>query len=470
MGWVDGGEGQYWVDESVPGLLDQPKQVSVDYILKNHPTLAGLPRSALEAMANNWQTAYSQLAQYSPKELRTADLPQGYTPAKIRNENGQLILSYGGPGEMVKQAADAITYSPEYGLVVPQQAIRAPEFKRGLGSYMPAIIAGATLGPLAGALGGGTLGAAGAGALTGGVTSAITGGDVLKGALTGGITGGLGAAASPIVGSALEAAGITGMSADVLKNAAISAGKAAIAGGDPLTAALSSAVGTGVAGTVVSLDIMKELDPNIAKALTAAAAGAASAAATGRDPVQSALMGIADYGMQSAINAMSGTPQATQIAQSDQATPSESWIDQGMLAYDPTDLMDVLARQEQEQRSMQAALEPTGTNLAATPAVGRGMSAALSGLPALLSGLGMGSSGAPAAQAAAGAQQGSDLGSLLALMSMSQQKQEPAQTPVVGEIKPYQFSTDLLSGLYGQNDRQKDLYQSNNDLLRMTRG
>ena len=385
-----------------------------------------------------------------------------------------------------------------------QEVMSSPIF--GLGLMALGVPAG-----LSNILGGGSAGAVGAGALLGGAQAAATGGDFLKGALTGGATGGFGAAAAPIVGEIVGSAGLSGAAADIAKAAAISAGKAAITGGDPLQAALAAAVGTGVGGTVSQVEALKDLDPAIAKAVTAAATGAARAAVTGGDPIRSALMGVADAGLNAALGSLSPTTQKPAPEAKPEtpapvefeygeapifdiidpekiaATPTEKWIDQGflvneatpsiesllaelgqqeeeqagmqsaVLGYDPR-LMEALQAGEAEQAAMVAALAQPSTAAATKPAVATAAPKAAIATPAPAP------APAPAAQSP-----GMDFGSLLALLGAAQQPQkEPPPIPVVGEIKPYEFSSDLLAGVYGKP--RANMYGANEELLNMMRG
>lgn len=351
----EGGEGsslEYAVNpyqETAKLIAAQPKSISPEELVKKYPSLAQLPKSTINAMAGDWRNVYGQMTGF----LSPAKTKEGYEAFRPIVQYGTPTLSLGGEGELLPEFAKYVTYSPEYGVVVPQGAYRPYKEKLGIMSLAPMIAGAAALGPLAGALGGGVLGAAGAGAITGGVTSALTGQDVGKGILTGGLTGGFGAAASPIVGKAIEAAGLSGAAADIVKSAAISAGKAAITGGDPLQAALAAAVGTGVGGTVGKMEALKDLDPAVAKAIVAAASGAARATVTGGDPVRSALMGVADVGMQTALGALTGEG-ATALApkEAGAATPGP------VAAEDDTiqNILRALSQQDQEQAALQSAL------------------------------------------------------------------------------------------------------------------
>lgn len=386
-----------------------------------------------------------------------------------------------------------------------QEVLSSPVF--GLGLMALGVPAG-----LSNILGGGIAGAAATGALLGGAQAAATGGDFLKGALTGGATGGFGAAAAPIVGEIVGSAGLSGAAADIAKAAAISAGKAAITGGDPLQAALTAAVGTGVGGAVSQMDALKELDPAIAKAVTAAASGAAKAAATGGDPVQSALMGVVDVGLNSALGALSPSaekpiqeakPEAplpvefeygeapifdTIDPEKIAATPTEKWIDQGFLVNEATpsieSLLAELGQQEEDRAAMQSSVlgyDPRITEaMQASDAEQAAMAAALSptGAATPVKPTSVAAAGAPkataqqqAAQPTAGAQPtGMDMGALLGLLGLAQQQQPKAPPPVqlVGQIKPYEFSSDLLAGVYGKP--RSNIYSANEELLNMTRG
>lgn len=521
--WVEGGEGgsftyDYYDPASVAKkVLAQPEKVSAEYISRNFPSLAQLPKSVLNQMGEDWRTAYAHVQKLTEPSASGwwggKGGAEGIVTVPIRLGPGdQPELAVGGNGEMFAEALPYVTYSPEYGLGIPKAGMRPYKEKFGIMNLAPTLMLGAALGPLAGALGGGALGAAGAGAITGGLTSAMSGGDILKGALTGGITGGIGAAATPVVGGALQSAGITGLAADVLTKAAVSAGTAALRGGDPLQAALSAAVGTGVGGVVSGLDVLKDLDPAIAKAVTAAASGAAKAAVTGGDPVQSALMGVVDVGLNSALGALSPSaekpiqeakPEAPLPVEFEYgeaptfdiidpekiaATPTEKWIDQGFLVNEATpsieSLLAELGQQEEDRAAMQSSVlgyDPRITEaMQASDAEQAAMAAALSktGSATPVKPTSVAATGAPkataqqqAAQPIAGAQStGMDMGALLGLLGLAQQQQPKAPPPVqlVGQIKPYEFSSDLLAGVYGKP--RSNIYSANEELLNMTRG
>jgi hypothetical protein len=270
-----------------------------------------------------------------------------------------------------------------------------------------------------------------------------------------------------------------------------------------------------VGSTVSTLDFVKDLDPGLAKALTAAASGAAKAAVGGGDPIAAALSGALNSGVNSAWNSLKdsgidltggeSTPEVP-IAELDDVyqfeTPTESWIDRGMLGqptdWDTQDLLDALGQQEEEQAGMQSDL------LGYDPRIVDALNAAdteQADLQTLLSGLkgGTGSSGAsinlgkalsnvgssagktagssqtaqqPTGQGQTGqgqtGQKQTDMSSLLGLLASMQGKtpEKEAPIPLVGEIKPYQFSTDLLQGVYGQRMAQGGSVDELMDIIR----
>ena len=106
---------------------------------------------------------------------------------------------------------------------------------------------------MAGALGGGFTGSMAAGAVIGGGSAAVTGGDPLKGALIGAAGGAIGYGSSGLEGGAnyklpdgfVGPPAPTGLlSPSNIANAAGKAGLAAVSGGDPLAAGVSSLLGS----------------------------------------------------------------------------------------------------------------------------------------------------------------------------------------------------------------------------------
>lgn len=343
----EGGEGsslEYAVNpyqETAKLIAAQPKSISPEELVKKYPSLAQLPKSTINAMAGDWRNVYGQMTGF----LSPAKTKEGYEAFRPIVQYGTPTLSLGGEGELLPEFAKYVTYSPEYGLVVPQGAYRPYKEKFGLMNLVPSLILGAAFGPLAGALGGGIAGAASAGALTGALGSAINEGDILKGALTGGITAGLGTAASPAISKAVEAAGLSGAAADAVKAGALAAGKAAITGGDPLQAALVAATGAGVGSTVGGMDVLKDLDPTLAKALTAAASGAARAAVGGGDPVTAALSSALNVGAKAAVESLPGLTVGAVAPVSPATTP---------------DILAQLGAQESQAQDLQRVLAEAG--------------------------------------------------------------------------------------------------------------
>jgi hypothetical protein len=294
------------------------------------------------------------------------------------------------------------------------------------------------------------------------------------------------------------------LAADALTKAAVSAGTAAMRGGNPLQAALSAATGSIAGGAIGGMDILKSLDPAVADAITAAASGAARAVVSGADPVQSALMSIADAGLKAAMRGgtsalapaqQSTAPAALDFEYSDipyrdvinpdalSATPTEKWIDQGFLVNEATpsieSLLAELSQQEEDQAGMQSSILGYDPRIVAAMQASSADQATLASLlastgiamPGKTAGGGAGTQRAAPATPSVGVQQigGMDAGSLLALLGLSQQqKVEPPRVPTVGEIKPFDISSNLLEGIYNQS--KPGLYGSNDELLRMTGG
>jgi len=351
--FVETGEGGYdtydYYDPASQAkqLLAQPAQVNTDYIRNNFPSLAQLPQSVLNQMGQDWRTAYAHI-QKMPEQSASgwwggAGGKEGFVPVPIKNRGtGQPELQVGGNGEMFAEALPYVTYSPEYGLGVPKAGMRPYDsgfsFLDFVGAAAPGIALSTILGPA-----GFGLSLPAAGAVSGGFNALLNDGNVLKGALTGGALGGLGQVAAPALNSAVGATGLTGAAADAVKAGALAAGKAAITGGDPLQAALVAATGAGVGSTVASADALKDLDPTVAKALTAAASGAARAAVGGGDPVTAALTSAINAGTKAITGA---APEATASA------PASTTSTQ--------DILSQLGAQETEAQQLQQILADAG--------------------------------------------------------------------------------------------------------------
>lgn len=474
---VEGGEGSrieydyYDPASQAKAILAQPEKVTPEYIKQNFSGFERLPAATLQAMANDWRNAYSQLMKISSPE----NVPQGYTKAVSRVEGGKPFISFGGPSEMFAEAAPYVTYSPEYGLVAPQTGIRPAEKSRSaldvIGTLAPGLALSTILGPA-----GMGLSLPAAGAVTGGISALLNDQNVLKGALTGGALGGVGQIVSPAVASGLEAAGVTGPAADVIKGAAVGAGKAAITGGDVMQGALGGAAASGVGGALGASGTLSELDPALSKAITSAAAGAAAAAATGGDPVQAALSSAINSAAKqvgSAITAptktaevtpatqyASATPQGTMfdvpvedvpdvdmlinqmlaeqepIVPMDKATPTESWIDAGGLATQPySGLLDVLGApiSKEQYKTYTGPMFDAAGNLVVES--GAGLAPVIPETPV----------------AGYGEKQAPDFQDILAKLEQQQTQQQAMQQALAGYAKP----EDVQQGILGALTQQK---------------
>lgn len=94
-----------------------------------------------------------------------------------------------------------------------------------------------------------------------------------------------------------------------------------------------------------------------------------------------------------------------------------------------------------------------------------------SGLTQALTGLGtqIGKTNQGLQQQIGQVQQQANFANLLTLLGVAkQQEKEPPPIPITGEIKPYDFSTDLLQGLYPQ--KRQTPFSTNDQLLNLTRG
>ena len=123
----------------------------------------------------------------------------------------------------------------------------------GIGNYVGGAAQGLAsandLGQYASQIGGAASGIAGG--VAGGATAAeLSGRDPLTGAIAGGISGLTGAAGAGL-STGLQAAGVDPYGAGLLANTALGAGKAAMNGGDPLTAGITSGLGS-VIGTGIN--------------------------------------------------------------------------------------------------------------------------------------------------------------------------------------------------------------------------
>jgi hypothetical protein len=67
------------------------------------------------------------------------------------------------------------------------------------------------------------------------------------------------------------------------------------------------------------------------------------------------------------------------------------------------------------------------------------------------------------------AQDQANFGNLFTILGlMNQQKQEEKPLPVVGEIKPFEFGSDLLAGVYQPS--KPNMFNVNQQLLNLSKG
>jgi hypothetical protein len=172
-----------------------------------------------------------------------------------QGRGGDTELAHINPREaaMLRRAGGSGTINPNTGLreyksflkkikwgkVLAAVAPIALSFIPGIGTAIGGFLsAGLLSGTAASALGGAAIGAA---------SSAIGGGNPLTGALTGGIGAGLGNVLGGGINSALGL-GLSEGTANLLGGAAAGAGASALQGRDPITGAITGAVGAGISG------------------------------------------------------------------------------------------------------------------------------------------------------------------------------------------------------------------------------
>ena len=174
-----------------------------------------------------------------------------------QGRGGDTELAHINPREaaMLRRAGGSGTINPNTGLreykswikkikwgkVLAAVAPIALSFIPGIGTAIGGFLSGGLLAGIAGAeaaLGGAGIGAA---------SSAIGGGNPLVGAVTGGIGSGLGDVLGGGINSALGL-GLSDSTARLLGGAAAGAGASALQGRDPITGAITGAVGAGISG------------------------------------------------------------------------------------------------------------------------------------------------------------------------------------------------------------------------------
>ena len=209
-----------------------------------------------------------------------------------QGRGGDTELAHVNPREaaMLRRAGGAGTINPKTGLreykikwgkilaaVIP---IALSVLLPGVGTAIGGFLSGGLLAGVAGAeaaLGGAAIGAA---------SSAIGGGNPLVGAITGGISGGLGDVLGGGVNSALDL-GLSDSTASLVGGALAGAGSSAIQGRDPITGAITGAVGAGISG-MGGLGIE---NPDISRAVAGATRGFGNALTAGKSPSEALTAG-----------------------------------------------------------------------------------------------------------------------------------------------------------------------------------
>lgn len=286
-------------------------------------------------------------------------------------------------------------------------------------------------------LGGSTSGAAGE-AVTGDILSNLAAQQASQQAIQSAITGALSGSAAPIFSEAVVNKALDQALQGALTSGAISGGTAALTGGDPLKAALKGAVTGGVSGGLsgVTAPLVQQLGlpVPVGSALTGAITGGGTAAITGGDVMRGALSGGITSGVGSLIQQIPGMESL------------------------PPNVRNAIA----------SALAG-----AAGAAVTKGGNPLLSGILGGLSGLATQTpkTSGPQNQPVQQVSSQGNMTDLLSLIALSQPQQaQPAPQPVqtVGQITPYEFSNDLLEGIY--QSKVPSTYGANEELLRLTRG
>jgi len=211
-----------------------------------------------------------------------------------QGRGGDTELAHVNPREaaMLRRAGGSGTINPNTGLreykswikkikwgkVLAAVAPIALSFIPGIGTAIGGFLsAGLLSGTAASALGGAAIGAA---------ASAIGGGNPLVGAVTGGIGGGLGDVLGGGINSALGL-GLSDSTASLLGGAAAGAGASALQGRDPITGAITGAVGAGISG-MGGLGIE---NPDISRVVAGATRGFGNALTAGQSPSEALTAG-----------------------------------------------------------------------------------------------------------------------------------------------------------------------------------
>lgn len=207
-----------------------------------------------------------------------------------QGRGGDTELAHVNPREaaMLRRAGGSGTINPNTGLREYKSWLKGVKWGKVLAAVAP-IILGVIIpgvgGIIGSALTGGLLGSASTGAIAlggaalGAASSAIAGGNPLIGGITGGISAGLGDVLGGAVNSGLNLGLSEGM-ANALGNAAVGAGAAAIQGRDPLTGAVTGAIGSTISG----LGGLGIENPAISQVVSDATRGFGRAITAGQSP------------------------------------------------------------------------------------------------------------------------------------------------------------------------------------------
>jgi len=221
-------------EEMLPEQYDQVYIVSLlvaFYGLQDRLSKKGYARGGLTVaarqLAAQGRGGDTELAHVNPREA-----------AMLRRAGGSGTINPNTGLREYKSWLKKIKWGKVLAAVVP---IALTFFVPGIGGMIGSALTGGLLeagGLAAGALGGAAMGAA---------SSAVGGGDPLTGALTGGIGGGLGNLLGGGINSALNLGLSQGM-ANVLGGTVAGAGAAALRGRDPITGAVTGAIGSTISG------------------------------------------------------------------------------------------------------------------------------------------------------------------------------------------------------------------------------
>jgi hypothetical protein len=239
-----------------------------------------------------------------------------------QGRGGDTELAHVNPREaaMLRRAGGSGTINPNTGLreyksflkkikwgkVLAAVAPIALSFIPGIGTAIGGFLsAGLLEGAAASALGGAAIGAA---------SSAAGGENPLTGAITGGIGGGLGDVLGGAVNSGLNL-GLSEGTANILGGGLAGAGASAVQGKDPLTGAVTGAIGAGISG----LGGLGIENPDINRAVAGATRGFGNALTAGKSPTEALTAGGLS-GLGAAVSPL--LPTGSQIIESISGQPA----------------------------------------------------------------------------------------------------------------------------------------------------